>query len=172
MHNIRRMTLSFFHNLPDFMKPTRYGERTFSTCPQSRHRIGWPYRSLTTGSLSGTSNLCLWSRVVMNNVFDPRRALLQPLRILFFGLRWSVLSLRKRMPPIVSFGTSRWVVWDRSGLIVEMRTGLIVSDRLFLLCEWFQEVSDWFPWGHLRTCTTHSGVKKADDWSWPRDNLD
>ncbi len=67
----------------------------------------------------GTSNLCFRVRVELN----------------------STLSLRKRMTPRVSSTLNRWVGWNRSGLIVEMKPGLVVS--------------------HLCTCTTHSDVKKT-----------
>ena len=36
MHNSRRMSLFFFRNLPDFMKPTTRGERTTLILPSHR----------------------------------------------------------------------------------------------------------------------------------------
>jgi hypothetical protein len=83
------------------------------------------------------------------------------------------------MSPRVS-SLSRWVDWVRSDLTVEMKSGLLVSDRLSL---------SW-PWGprsrsslkktlttcgvrkfqvdtmgdHLCTCTTHPVVKKSHNW--------
>ena len=47
-------------------------------------------------------------------------------------------SLRKRMSLDVSYGSSPWFVWVRSGLITEMRAGLLVSDRPF-----FPKNHDW-----------------------------
>ena len=41
-----------------------------------------------------------------------------------------------------------------------MKTGLLVSDRLSLFTMTMDEMGD-----HLCTCTTHSGVKKAHDWT-------
>ncbi len=38
--------------------------------------------------------------------------------------RSSYMNLRKRIPPRVSSSLSRWVVWDRSGITVEMKSGL------------------------------------------------
>jgi hypothetical protein len=115
----RRPTL-LFSRFPGFMKPTPdiCGERTTPTCPPSLLNTGWPYRSLNTGSPSKTPNLCLWSRVVLNrSSFTWNRALPLLMRILCFGLRWPVLSLRKRMTLDVSYTSSRWVGLDRSGLI-------------------------------------------------------
>ncbi len=58
------------------------------------------------------------------------------LRTRYYGRRWLVLNLRKRMSPRVSSSLNRWVDWDRSGLTVEMKPGLIVSVRLSLTWPW------------------------------------
>ena len=60
----------------------------------------------------------------------------RPLRTPYFGRKWLTLSLWKRMTPSASSSTSPWVVWDRSGLTVEMRPGLLVSDRHSFLPLW------------------------------------
>jgi hypothetical protein len=44
--------------------------------------------------------------------------------------------LRKRIPPRVSSPLNRWVGWVRSGLTVEMKSGLLVSVRLSLSWPW------------------------------------
>jgi hypothetical protein len=51
-------------------------------------------------------------------------------QVLNEGRRWLALSLRKRIPPNVSTSLGQWVHWDRSGLTVEMKPDLLVSDRL------------------------------------------
>ncbi len=55
------------------------------------------------------------------------------LRTRFYKQRWPVWSLKRRMPPDVYFGSNQWVSWGESGLITEMRPGLLVSDRLSLV---------------------------------------
>ncbi len=71
-----------------------------------------------------------------------------------------------------------WVGWDRSGLTVEMKPGLIVSGRLSLTRPWASRSRSSLKslWrlvekfqldtmgDHLCTFTIHSGAKKAHDW--------
>ncbi len=66
-----------------------------------------------------------------SSTFTHSRSSLTLLWTLSFGQRWPTSSLRKRIPLDVSYGSSQWVDWFRSGLITEMRPGLLVSDRPF-----------------------------------------
>jgi hypothetical protein len=81
------------------------------------------------------------------------------------------------MSPSVSSSLSGWVVWDSSGLTVEMKPGLLVSDRLSLPYPdpghrwkpsnglWLQEVSAGCD-GRPSLYLYHSfGCQKAHDWS-------
>ena len=77
------------------------------------------------GDLCGTV-----SRVVLNSsACVCSKALSLLLRNRYSVRRWRTLSHRKRMPRNGSFGITPWVVWRRSGLISEKRSGLLVSDR-------------------------------------------
>ena len=59
------------------------------------------------------------------------------------------------MTPSASSSTSPWVVWDRSGLTVEMRPGLLDSDRHSFLTLWGIR-SQIDPLGdQISTCNSH-----------------
>ena len=85
------------------------------------------------------------------------------------------------MPLSASSSILPWTGWDRSGLTVEMRHGLLASGRRFFAtamgaqipvisekqlaacgCRKFQidPLGD-----HISTCNSHSGAKKAHDWA-------
>ena len=84
------------------------------------------------------------------------------------------------MPPSVSSSFRRWVGWDRSGLTVEMKPCLLLSDRLsssppwvsrsqrlknpLVPCGWRKFQIDCLG-DHPYTCTAHSGAKKEQDWT-------
>ena len=90
-------------------------------------------------SLCGERNmlLLLSSRhvVLSRSVFTRSSTLSSRQRTLSSGQRlgtWNHKNFR-RMSLNGFCGTSQWVDWDRSDLLVKMRSGLLVSDRPFLL---------------------------------------
>jgi hypothetical protein len=106
--------------------------RTFPTLLSlpSQHRIGPPFRSSACGNPLRISSRPLRSRAVLNSFACVRSsALLLLLRTRFYAQRWRTQNQKRRMPLGESFGISPCVGWGRSGLIAEMRPGLLVSGR-------------------------------------------
>ena len=101
MNSNRRPVLVLFHILPGFMNPVMCRERTTPTYPPFRLNTGSQYRSLTTGSLSGTSNLCLRSHVALNSDDDV------PRRILWFKTMSFFASCVGAKIPALTIGQSR-----------------------------------------------------------------
>jgi hypothetical protein len=99
----RRVTLQF-HNSTVSKRLTVWGVRTLPRLMllSSRHRIWLPFRSSTCGHVKISSNP-LWS---------------------FVSSGTSSLVC-----PDKYSGLNQWVGWGKSGIITEMRPGLLVSDR-------------------------------------------
>ncbi len=146
--NRRRLIHSPSHNLNSSLRLPLSGMRVLPPILlllSSPHRIGLLNRSSSTCGTSGTSNSCFRHRFALNGyLYDHNRSEWLLLRTLYFGRRWLVLSLRKRMSPSVSSSSNRWVDWVRSGHTVEMKPDTLDD--------------------HLCTCTAHSGSKKVHDW--------